>query len=50
MLFSCLIDGSPVGVPEGLAITYPGCHVYDATRRASPALSLVVDALRPRPA
>ena len=44
-----LDDGSLVDVLEDLAITYPGYHVYYATRRASPALTLVVDALRPQP-
>jgi DNA-binding transcriptional LysR family regulator len=44
-----LDDGSLVDVLENLAITYPGYHVYYATRRASPALTLVVDALRPQP-
>ena len=44
-----LDDGSLVDVLEDLAVTYPGYHVYYATRRASPALTLVVDALRPRP-
>jgi len=28
------------------AITYPGYHLYYASRRASPALTLVVEALR----
>ena len=37
-------------VLEDFAITYPGYHVYYATRRASPALTLVVEALRPQPA
>lgn len=39
-------SGSLVPVLEEFAITYPGYHVYYATRRASPALSLVVEALR----
>lgn len=43
-----LDDGSLVNVLEELAISYPGYHVYYATRRASPALTLVVDALRPQ--
>jgi DNA-binding transcriptional LysR family regulator len=30
------------------AVTFPGYHVYYASRRASPALTLVVDALRQR--
>ena len=44
-----LDDGSLVDVLENLAISYPGYHVYYATRRASPALTLVVDALRAQP-
>ena len=43
-------DGSLADVLEDFAITYPGYHVYYATRRASPALTLVVEALRPQPA
>ena len=42
-----LDDGSLVDILEDIAITYPGYHVYYATRRASPALTLVVEALRP---
>ena len=45
-----LDDGSLVAVLEAFAITYPGYHVYYATRRASPALTLVVEALRLQPA
>jgi DNA-binding transcriptional LysR family regulator len=30
------------------ATTFPGYHLYYASRRASPALTLVVDALRQR--
>ena len=44
-----LEDGSLVATLEGFAITYPGYHVYYATRRASPALTLVVEALRLHP-
>jgi DNA-binding transcriptional LysR family regulator len=33
---------------EDWAITYPGYHLYYASRRASPALALVVEALRYR--
>jgi DNA-binding transcriptional LysR family regulator len=44
-----LDDGSLVDVLEAFAITYPGYHVYYATRRASPALTLVVEALRLQP-
>ena len=42
-----LDDRSLVDILEDFAITYPGYHVYYATRRASPALTLVVEALRP---
>jgi DNA-binding transcriptional LysR family regulator len=35
-------------VLEDWAITYPGYHLYYASRRASPALALVVEALRYR--
>jgi DNA-binding transcriptional LysR family regulator len=37
-------------VLEDWAITYPGYHLYYASRRASPALALVVEALRYRDA
>jgi hypothetical protein len=33
-------------VIDDWAITYPGYHLYYASRRASPALTLVVEALR----
>ena len=39
--------GSLQSILDDVAITFPGYHVYFASRRASPALSLVVDALRP---
>jgi DNA-binding transcriptional LysR family regulator len=39
-------SGSLFPVLGDYAITYPGYHVYYATRRTSPALSLVVEALR----
>jgi DNA-binding transcriptional LysR family regulator len=42
-----LDDGSLVDVLEAFAITFPGYHVYYAMRRASSALTLVVEALRP---
>jgi len=35
-------------VLDDWAITYPGYHLYYASRRASPALALVVEALRHR--
>ena len=38
--------GRLVPVLADWAVTYPGYHLYYATRRASPALALVVDALR----
>ena len=38
--------GRLVKVLDDWAITYPGYHLYYASRRASPALGLVVDALR----
>src|ERR1700761_3718142 len=45
---SYLDDGALVDILEELAITYAGDLVYYATRRASPALTLVVEALRPQ--
>jgi DNA-binding transcriptional LysR family regulator len=33
-------------VLDDWAITYPGYHLYYASRRASPAVALVVEALR----
>jgi DNA-binding transcriptional LysR family regulator len=38
--------GQLVTLLEDWAITYPGYHLYYASRRASPAVSLVVEALR----
>ena len=38
--------GRLVSVLDDWAMTYPGYHLYYASRRASPALALVVDALR----
>jgi hypothetical protein len=35
-------------VLDDWAMTYPGYHLYYASRRASPALALVVEALRHR--
>ncbi|SDO74318.1 DNA-binding transcriptional regulator, LysR family [Rhodoferax sp. OV413] len=41
-----LADGSLVSVLDAWSSTYSGYHLYYATRRSSPALALVVDALR----
>lgn len=41
-----LAAGRLVQVLADWTITYPGYHLYYATRRASPALALVVEALR----
>lgn len=38
--------GRLVSVLDDWAVTFPGYHLYYATRRASPALALVVEALR----
>ena len=38
--------GRLILVLDDWAITYPGYHLYYASRRASPALTLVVEALR----
>jgi len=38
--------GQLIKALDDWAITYPGYHLYYATRRASPALTLVVEALR----
>ncbi|MDM0054167.1 LysR family transcriptional regulator [Variovorax fucosicus] len=38
--------GHLVSVLDDWAVTFPGYHLYYASRRASPALALVVDALR----
>jgi DNA-binding transcriptional LysR family regulator len=43
-----LAAGRLMAALDGWAITYPGYHLYYASRRASPALALVVDALRYR--
>jgi len=40
--------GRLMNVLEDWAMIYPGYHLYYATRRASPALTLVVEALRHR--
>jgi DNA-binding transcriptional LysR family regulator len=42
--------GRLMKVLDDWAITYPGYHLYYASRRASPALALVVEALRYRDA
>jgi DNA-binding transcriptional LysR family regulator len=42
--------GRLVAALERSAVTFPGYHAYYASRRASPALGLVIDALRYRPA
>ncbi len=39
-------DGRLMSVLEEWAATYPGYHLYYASRRASPAVALVVEALR----
>jgi DNA-binding transcriptional LysR family regulator len=44
-----LAAGTLRPVLADFAISYPGYHLYYASRRASPALSLVVDALRLTP-
>jgi DNA-binding transcriptional LysR family regulator len=41
-----LIAGRLIIALDDWAITYPGYHLYYASRRASPALALVVEALR----
>jgi DNA-binding transcriptional LysR family regulator len=41
-----IASGSLISVLDEWAATYPGYHLYYASRRASPALALVVDALR----
>lgn len=41
-----LAAGALVRVLADWSVTYPGYHLYYATRRASPALALVVEALR----
>ncbi|MGC3962816.1 MAG: LysR family transcriptional regulator [Rhodocyclaceae bacterium] len=38
--------GHLISVLDDFSITFPGYHLYYATRRSSPALNLVVDALR----
>ena len=38
--------GRLVPTLQALAVTFPGYHLYCASRRAPPALALVVDALR----
>jgi DNA-binding transcriptional LysR family regulator len=38
--------GQLVTLLDGWSITYPGYHLYYASRRSSPALALVVEALR----
>jgi DNA-binding transcriptional LysR family regulator len=44
-----LAAGRLIAVLDEWAITYPGYHLYYASRRASPALTLIVEALRYRP-
>jgi DNA-binding transcriptional LysR family regulator len=41
-----IATGRLTEVLEDWAVTYPGYHLYYASRRASPALALVVEALR----
>jgi DNA-binding transcriptional LysR family regulator len=41
-----LLAGRLIIALDDWAITYPGYHLYYASRRASPALALVVEALR----
>lgn len=41
-----LRDGGVLAVLGDWSMTYPGYHLYYASRRSSPALSLVVEALR----
>jgi DNA-binding transcriptional LysR family regulator len=43
-----IADGRLVSALDDWATTFPGYHLYYASRRASPALALVVDALRQR--
>jgi DNA-binding transcriptional LysR family regulator len=43
-----LAAGRLMAALDDWAITYPGFHLYYASRRASPALALVVEALRHR--
>ena len=46
MVADHIAAGHLVPVLSDWAVTYPGYHLYYATRRASPALALVVEALR----
>ncbi len=46
MVVDHIAAGRLVQVLADWAVTYPGYHLYYATRRASPALTLVVEALR----
>jgi DNA-binding transcriptional LysR family regulator len=39
-------SGRLLSVLDDWAMTYPGYHLYYASRRASPALTLVVEALQ----
>jgi DNA-binding transcriptional LysR family regulator len=39
-------SGRLVSVLDDWTLTYPGYHLYYASRRASPAMTLVVEALR----
>ncbi len=48
MVAEHVMAGRLTKVLEDWAITYPGYHLYYASRRASPALALVVEALRYR--
>ena len=48
MVVDHIAAGRLVHVLPDWAVTYPGYHLYYATRRASPALTLVVEALRIR--
>lgn len=44
-----IASGQLVPVLEDWAVTFPGYHLYYASRRASPAIALVVEALRLAP-
>lgn len=50
MAADCLASGRLVQVLEDWSPTFPGYHVYYPSRRQSPALSLLVEALRYQPA
>ncbi|GKT20024.1 LysR family transcriptional regulator [Acidovorax sp. SUPP2522] len=46
MILDQIANGRLVRALSDWSITYPGYHLYYASRRASPALSLVIEALR----